>query len=118
MNLIMGVWTGGDFNNRRKLQQSYRDHYAHVRSVVPKNNILEFKPGDGYEQLCRFLGKPVPENEQYPHINQPDNIITMHKSIWWFTLANAVLKVGGAVGAIVVAALAVWYYQYKIRNGL
>ena len=109
----MGLWTGGDFSNRGKLVQSYRDHYEHVRSVVPKEKILEFKAGDGYEPLCRFLGKPVPKDEQYPHINRPDNIITIHKSIWWFTIINAAIRVGKVVGAFGVVGLAAWYYRYK-----
>lgn len=67
-NFIVNIWTGGHINDRRKLRQSYRDHYAHVRTMAPQSKILEFRPGDGYEQLCGFLDKPVPKDEPYPHI--------------------------------------------------
>ena len=113
MNLIVSIWTGGDLQNRHKLRQSYLDHYAHIRGVVPKDKILVFKPNDGFEKLCKFLDKPVPKNEQYPHINQPDNIIKMHTGLWWYLLAQVLLRVGKYSVPFVVAACSIWYYRSK-----
>lgn len=53
---------------REKARQTYRDHYALVRRVTPKGRLLEFKLEDGWESLCKFLGKPVPE-VPFPHAN-------------------------------------------------
>ncbi|KAI4191061.1 MAG: hypothetical protein L6R41_000376 [Letrouitia leprolyta] len=78
INFIMSIWTGGDFENRAKLCQNYRDHYAHIRAIVPQERILEFKLKDGWSELCKFLHRPIPVDEPGPHINQPDNIIMMH----------------------------------------
>ncbi|KAI4112749.1 MAG: hypothetical protein LQ338_008279 [Usnochroma carphineum] len=113
INFIMNIWTGGSFDDRSKLCQSYRDHYAHIRAVVPQEKILEFKPKDGWEELCTFLGKPIPADEPYPRINQPDNIIKMHTMVWYMVVAKAVQKIGGTIVAVGVAAGAAWYYRYK-----
>jgi hypothetical protein len=65
---VVTIWTGGDFENRDKLRQGFLDHYAHVRAVVPKENLLEFEYKDGWEPLCKFLGKDVPAGP-YPRVN-------------------------------------------------
>ena len=111
-NYILTVWTHGDFNDQDSLRQTYRNHYRHVRDVVPKEKLLEFHPGDGYKKLCDFLAEPPPD-EPYPHINQPDNIFRMHTKLWWFTVVNAIVRVGGGIGAIAAAAGAIWYYRSR-----
>lgn len=39
-----------------------------VRGLVPKDQLLEWKVEDGWEPLCKFLGKPIPD-EPFPHTN-------------------------------------------------
>jgi hypothetical protein len=39
-----------------------------VRGMVPKDRLLEWYIEDGWEPLCKFLGKPVPKVE-FPHAN-------------------------------------------------
>jgi hypothetical protein len=41
----------------------YKEHYEHVRRFVPKERLLEFSMGDGWEPLCAFLGNDVPAEE-------------------------------------------------------
>ena len=94
----MSIWTKGNFNARDKLRQSYVDHYAHVRAVVPKERMFEFEPEAAWEQLCAFLGKPVPA-EPYPHSNQPENITKMHSMVWWYAMTKALQEVGGTLAA-------------------
>ncbi|KAL7811915.1 hypothetical protein V8C26DRAFT_437212 [Trichoderma gracile] len=45
------------------------EHNEYVRNIVPKENLLEVELGSGWEPLCRFLGKPVPE-KPFPHANE------------------------------------------------
>jgi sulfotransferase family protein len=47
---------------------AYERHNATVRAKVPKQRLVEYQPGDGWEPLCRALGVPVP-NEPFPHTN-------------------------------------------------
>lgn len=53
---------------KAKSREVYQEHYALVRSLVPKDRILEYRMGDGWGPLCEFLGKPVPDVE-FPHEN-------------------------------------------------
>lgn len=39
-----------------------------IRGLVPKERLLEWYIDDGWEPLCEFLGKPVPDVE-FPHAN-------------------------------------------------
>lgn len=48
----------------------YRDHCNMVRGMVPKDKLLEWSVEDGWEPLCKFLDKPVPD-EPFPRTNTP-----------------------------------------------
>ena len=41
----------------------------YVQSVVPPENLLVWNVKDGWEPLCKFMGKPVPEGP-IPHDNK------------------------------------------------
>ena len=115
LNLILSIWTNGSIHDKTHLRSTYASHYAHVRNIVPKERLLEFKPGDGYEQLCAFLGKEVPpQGEKYPCVNQPDNIIRMHRALWWYTVAKAAQRVGLWVGAGMVGVGGVWWVWGRV----
>jgi hypothetical protein len=55
------------FSNNAK--STYLKHYEKVRSIVPKERLLDYKLGSGWEPLCQFLGKPVPV-ENFPWSNE------------------------------------------------
>lgn len=44
------------------------DHCNMILGLVPKERLLEWNIGDGWEPLCKFLGKPIPDVE-FPHAN-------------------------------------------------
>ena len=35
-----------------------------------KENILVYNVRQGWEPLCKFVNKPIPENKQFPRSNQ------------------------------------------------
>ena len=39
-----------------------------IRGLVPKERLLEWTVKDGWEPLCKFLGKEVPD-QPFPHTN-------------------------------------------------
>jgi hypothetical protein len=43
-------------------------HHNRVRSVVPRDQLLEMDLSQGWEPLCRFLGTPIPD-EAFPRAN-------------------------------------------------
>ena len=67
----MGVQSATEM--RMKAKERYREHYQLIRSVVPKERLLEYKLGSGWKPLCDFLGKPVPDVE-FPKVNETDSM--------------------------------------------
>ncbi|TEY71798.1 hypothetical protein BOTCAL_0086g00160 [Botryotinia calthae] len=60
-------WTG-----QEKLAAYMLKHVDYIRSVVSAENLLEFRPLDGWEVLCQFLRKIFLE-EPLPCINKGRN---------------------------------------------
>ncbi|KAJ5933619.1 hypothetical protein N7454_005948 [Penicillium verhagenii] len=54
---------------KRVSKEKYLEHYALVRQLTPADRLLEYKISDGWEPLCEFLGKPVPD-VPFPHLNE------------------------------------------------
>jgi hypothetical protein len=50
-------------------KETYLQHYEKVRNMVPKDRLLDYKLGSGWEPLCQFLGKQVPV-ERFPWTNE------------------------------------------------
>ncbi|KAF7195670.1 hypothetical protein HII31_02988 [Pseudocercospora fuligena] len=71
--LVLRDWTGGDWRNRAKMRQAYEAHNDQICSLVPTERLLEWEPRDGWEPICEFLGKNVPE-EVFPHSNKGDDV--------------------------------------------
>ncbi|KAI1402636.1 P-loop containing nucleoside triphosphate hydrolase protein [Hypoxylon fuscum] len=70
-------------------------HNAKVRSVVPKDQLLEMDLSEGWAPLCQFLGVPVPD-EPFPRANDA-------KAADDYAV-KVLLKVGGVWLAIFTAA--------------
>jgi hypothetical protein len=43
-----------------------------VIDSVPAENLLVYRPGDGWEPLCVFLGVAIPE-QAYPRVNSTED---------------------------------------------
>ena len=66
------IWNSrfnGEFTDRAKTIDVYKAHLEEVRRTVPPGRLLEFNVQEGWEPLCDFLGKPVPENVPFPNLN-------------------------------------------------
>ena len=48
--------------------RGYERHNAQVRAAAPRERLVHYRPGDGWEPLCAALGLAVP-GEPYPHVN-------------------------------------------------
>ena len=46
----------------------FRAHYDGVRGLVPNERLLEYHPSEGWEPLCKFLGREVPD-KPFPRVN-------------------------------------------------
>lgn len=66
------IWQGrfrGEFLDRAKAIAVYDAHLEEVRRTVPADRLLVFNVTEGWQPLCAFLGKPVPQHEPFPHHN-------------------------------------------------
>ena len=103
----------GQFGRRDYLSAEYRklamrkfdEHNERVRRIVPKDNLLEFRPQDGWKPLCEFLGHEVPMGD-YPHAWDADDLVNMAKFLWWIGVGTMLLK----LGAPVAFAVGLWYW--------
>jgi hypothetical protein len=48
---------------------AFNAHNRRVQEDVPADRLLVFRVQDGWESLCEFLGREVP-NEPFPHLNE------------------------------------------------
>ena len=49
----------------------YEDYFKHIEEIVPEDRRLVYQLGSGWEPLCEFLGKDVPDGE-FPRMNEAD----------------------------------------------
>ncbi|MBT8078126.1 MAG: sulfotransferase family protein [Gammaproteobacteria bacterium] len=74
------VWNGvfnGRVEDAEYAKKIYRDHNEEVKRTVPADRLLVVDLTKGWEPICEFLGKPIPKDTPFPHINTADR--TQHK---------------------------------------
>ena len=60
--------------DRDRAIQVFEEHARRVQEEVPADRLLVFRVQDGWEPLCEFLGRDVPD-EPFPHLNEgPDTV--------------------------------------------
>jgi hypothetical protein len=64
MNSFTPAWS-----DREATIAAYGAHNEAVRRTAPAGQLVEWRPGDGWDPLCDVLGVPVPE-EPFPHVNR------------------------------------------------
>lgn len=65
------VWSRvfhGRFEDYEYTSKVYEDHEAAVKAAIPPERLLVFEPKQGWEPICKFLGKEIPD-EPFPHVN-------------------------------------------------
>src|SRR3954454_12452495 len=65
-----------DFDNKDAMIKAFEQHNQAVRTEAPPAQLLEWRPGDGWEPICERLGVAVPD-EPFPVTNTTDEFRTM-----------------------------------------
>lgn len=90
----------GEFANR------HPEHCNMIRGLVPKERLLEWTVQDGWEPLCKFLDKPIPD-EPFPHVNKAsgwdDRVAETSKRYMWSALPGLAMVATVTVGLGAVA---------------
>ncbi|KAL2211377.1 hypothetical protein CC79DRAFT_1266253 [Sarocladium strictum] len=71
--MILGFFEASNVDEaRRNARGVWERHRTRIREMVPPEQLLEYKLGEGWEPLCEFLGKPVPEGVEFPRVNDAE----------------------------------------------
>lgn len=95
----------GDFEKNGK--RIYKEYYQMIRDTVPKENLLEYKMGEGWEPLCKFLDVPVPEGKKFPRTNDTDGFVDRCTKRNRMQMLNCIFRYsvyGGSVAAVALGA--------------
>jgi Sulfotransferase domain len=71
LRLIARRVFGGRLDDRAHAIAVYEKNIADVQAAFPPERLLTCRLGDGWQPLCRFLGKPVPD-VPYPQSNSTE----------------------------------------------
>ncbi|KAH8928543.1 hypothetical protein BT69DRAFT_1346531 [Atractiella rhizophila] len=82
-------------------------HSEEVRKRIPKERLLEFNVKQGWEPLCKFLGKPIPP-EPFPRANDGAGTRRILMIVKTFGLGMWALSFTGV-------GMAVWWTLKKIN---
>ncbi|OHW97924.1 hypothetical protein CSPAE12_03294 [Colletotrichum incanum] len=68
--IMLGYYEARNVSEMRsKARDRYRRHYAEIRAAVSKDRLLDYDVKEGWEPLCAFLGKPIPDLP-FPQVNK------------------------------------------------
>ena len=114
LRLIVTDWTRpGSWQDREAIKSGFIRHYEHIRSIVPKDQLLEHSSRDGWEPICKFLGKPVP-NEPYPRVNEGSSTWDMHRTRIMYKVYPFVLAKLFSPVLLILVAVGTARYMNKI----
>lgn len=108
LRLSRAVWLADSKEEQAATAKDiYKAHYAEVRAKAKPGQLLEYKLGDGWEPLCTFLGKPVPE-QPFPNVNDSAMFhdighTAIKKGLWG--LLSSVAVFGGGLAAVTAVAM-------------
>ncbi|KAH6880062.1 P-loop containing nucleoside triphosphate hydrolase protein [Thelonectria olida] len=95
----------GDFPNVGK--DVFKRHYAEVRSLVPKENLLEYRVQDGWEPLCNFLGDAVPKGVSFPNVNDNSDFVSRSRRRNRNQMYNVALRYSCNLLVVLLTAFAI-----------
>jgi hypothetical protein len=74
--LIMEKTFDGRIDDRDHVMAVYRENIARVQQAFTAERLLTYELGEGWERLCRFLRKPIPDTA-YPVSNSTEEFSAM-----------------------------------------
>lgn len=119
---VMGKWTPmtrllfkGVFDNDfpKNGRKVFETQYRTVRELVPKEQLLEFQIGEGWDRLCEFLDVPVPEHP-YPQVNEATAFKDRNNLRFRLAVKRGAPRIAGTVLTVVaVVSWSTWFWMKK-----
>ena len=96
------IFDGRQFEEEHA-KRVFEAHNAAVKAELPAERLLVFEVKQGWEPLCAFLGKPVPD-QPFPHVNDTAEFQkTIRNITWGFGAFHVVVA-----AALVAAGVGLW----------
>ena len=98
---------------RRNARRIYREHYRRIREAVPSERLLNYRLGEGWEPLCHFLGKEVPEGLPFPRINEVAALKAKVREVQWERFKAGIVALGRYLVPVLVLGIAMRYWYHR-----
>lgn len=94
LHSLFKVHNGNAYEGPRA-KEAYDAHYAHVRDLVNKENLLEIDADEqpGWDVLCEFLGKKERPQTEYPRLQEETAMRAGLEQAWWGMVRYLLLMV-------------------------
>jgi len=105
---------------RAHAKDTYREYYARMKDLVPPERLLLYRMGQGWDPICRFLGRPVPAVE-FPRVNESEAAKKhIQDSIRRYAVRGAKTATIRLVwpGLAVAAAVAAWFVATRVGTAI
>ena len=99
INMLRKQWVHLYEEQEPVTTKTWHNHIAYLKKNVPAEKLVFFDVRDGWEPLCKALGKPIPEIP-FPRVNdsQAINDFAKRHIIRGLTRWAGILALAGAVG--------------------
>src|SRR5262249_39908760 len=104
MRLVDVIWAkmfGGALDHDNCIRV-FAEHNEAVRRFVPPERLLVFRVTEGWEPLCKFLGRTVPEGVPLPRLSEGGQ--TVKREAWQSFVRPWVRGMALTAGVFVVLA--------------
>ena len=87
-------------------KDQYERHNAAVKAMVPSDQLLVYRVGDGWDPLCEFLGHPVPSDQEFPHDNKAGGVKTIQNTYNTFSVFQQANKEAAKTSLVILLSTA------------
>ncbi|KAH7354852.1 P-loop containing nucleoside triphosphate hydrolase protein [Rhexocercosporidium sp. MPI-PUGE-AT-0058] len=118
---VIDVWLPGQFKAstaeecRANARAVYEKHYAEARRITPQGRLLEYRLGDGWEPLCKFLGKKVPD-VPFPKINESSMLKRQLEIVAMKTLKRSLRNIGLVASTLAISGVFIYWLTTSFSN--
>jgi len=98
-DLIWGRFLKGTMDNKQDAISRYNQHIEEIKNQIPADRLLIFSVDQGWEPLCRFLGKEIPKGN-FPNVNDKAEVKKQMKLMSVFIRILIVLVI--IIGIVII----------------
>ena len=105
INVLREIWMMLYGEREPPTRVTYNRHIAWLKEVVPEDRLVFFDVKDGWEPLCKALGKEIPDGIPFPRINDGEAIDRFAKKHVQRGLVRWALILAGLVVIVAVTLM-------------